>query len=92
VTFKPLFGTKADPELRALFKVVKNANTTASDQEVKSAVVASLNTYFDIDNWNFGQTFYASEFRFEKLVHPSLPALILHRLVQSLPKRLLLPR
>jgi hypothetical protein len=61
VTFKPLFGAKADPELRALFKVVRNSNTTASDQEIKSAVVAALNTYFDIDNWSFGDIFYASE-------------------------------
>ena len=61
VTFKPLFGAKADPELRALFKVVRNSNTTASDQEIKSSVVAALNTYFDIDNWSFGDIFYASE-------------------------------
>ena len=74
VMFKPLFGAKADPELRALFKVVKNSNTTASDQEVKSAVVASLNTYFDIDNWNFGDTFYASEL--SAYLHDTLSTLI----------------
>jgi hypothetical protein len=61
VTFKPLFGPKADPILQAYFLVVKNPNITVSDQEVKSSVVAALNTYFDISNWDFGQTFYFSE-------------------------------
>lgn len=61
VTFKPLFGNKAMPNLQATFKVIKNVSVTVSDQEVKSSVVAALNEYFNIDNWDFGQTFYFSE-------------------------------
>lgn len=61
VTFKPLFGSKADTELRATIKCVKNANSTVSTSEIKSRVVASMNDYFTIDNWDFGDTFYFSE-------------------------------
>jgi hypothetical protein len=59
--FKPLFGNKADAALRATFKVIKNPNVNISDNEVKSQVVSAINTYFDINNWDFGETFYFSE-------------------------------
>jgi hypothetical protein len=59
--FKPLFGSKADAALRATFKVIKNPNVTVSDNEIKSQVVAAINSYFDINNWDFGETFYFSE-------------------------------
>jgi hypothetical protein len=59
--FKPLFGSKANPSLRANFKVIKNPNITVSDNEIKSQVIAAINTYFDINNWDFGETFYFSE-------------------------------
>jgi hypothetical protein len=60
-TFKPLFGDKADASLRAKFKVVANPNIVTSDFEIKSAVIAAINAYFTIDNWDFGETFYFSE-------------------------------
>jgi hypothetical protein len=59
--FKPLFGNKAVPALQAVFKVVKNPNINISDNDVKSQVVAAINSYFDINNWDFGETFYFSE-------------------------------
>lgn len=61
VRFKPLFGAKASPSLRATVKVVKSTSTTASDSEIRSAVLSAMNTYFSIDNWDFGDTFYFSE-------------------------------
>lgn len=61
VTFKPLFGVKAAPELRATIKVIRAQNSTASTSEIKSSVVAAMNDYFSIDKWNFGDTFYFSE-------------------------------
>jgi hypothetical protein len=61
VTFKPLFGPKATQELRATIKVIRVANSTASESEIKNLVVANLNDYFSIDIWNFGDTFYFSE-------------------------------
>jgi hypothetical protein len=61
VKFKPLFGSKAEPKLRATLKVIKSSSTTASDSEIRSAVLTNMNTYFSIDNWTFGDTFYFSE-------------------------------
>jgi len=61
VKFKPLFGVKADAQLQSYIKVVKLANTTTSDSEIKSKVISAINTYFDIGNWDFGDTFYFSE-------------------------------
>jgi hypothetical protein len=61
VVFKPLFGAKAAPALRSTVKVIKNSNTNASDSEIRSAVLTSMNNYFAINNWNFGDTFYFSE-------------------------------
>lgn len=61
VNFKPLFGAKADTELRATIKVIRAQGSTASTSEIKSSVVASMNTYFSIDKWNFGDTFFFSE-------------------------------
>jgi len=61
VVFKPLFGPKASPALRATIKVIKNNTTSASDSEIRSAVLSSMNDYFNINNWSFGDTFFFSE-------------------------------
>jgi hypothetical protein len=61
VDFQPLFGQKADPALRATIKVIRAANSTASVSAIKNLVIANMNAYFDIANWNFGDTFYFSE-------------------------------
>jgi hypothetical protein len=61
VVFKPLFGLKAAPELQATIKVVRAQNSTASDSEIKSQVVANINEYFTIDKWDFGDNFFFSE-------------------------------
>jgi len=61
VVFKPLFGPKAAKELQATIKVIRAADSTASESEIKNLVIANLNTYFSIDKWDFGQTFYFSE-------------------------------
>jgi hypothetical protein len=59
--FKPIFGDKAPINLQAKFKVVKNPNVVVGDNDIKSSVIAAINTYFDINNWDFGETFYFSE-------------------------------
>jgi hypothetical protein len=61
VKFKPIFGAKAATELQATFKVVKNPNIIVSDNDIKSSVIAAINDYFNLDNWDFGETFYFSE-------------------------------
>jgi hypothetical protein len=32
-----------------------------SDNDIKTSLIAAINTYFDITNWDFGETFYFSE-------------------------------
>lgn len=59
--FKPLFGAKSDPTLQARFQVVKNPAVSITDNEVKSQVINAINAYFNIDNWDFGDSFYFSE-------------------------------
>jgi hypothetical protein len=61
VEFQPLFGSKALPELQATIKVIPAANSVASTSEIKNLVVQYLNSYFSLDLWNFGDTFYFSE-------------------------------
>lgn len=59
--FKPIFGAKAPANLQATFKVVKNPSVVVSDNDIKTSVIAAINTYFDVANWDFGETFYFSE-------------------------------
>ena len=59
--FKPIFGSKAEESLQATFKVVKSYGVVVSDNDVKTSVIAAINTYFDLNNWDFGETFYFSE-------------------------------
>jgi hypothetical protein len=61
VVFKPLFGPKAVSALRATVKVIKASNTNASDSEIRSATLTTMNNYFNINNWSFGDTFFFSE-------------------------------
>jgi hypothetical protein len=60
-TFKVLFGSQAEPELQATFKVVKAPSTNISDNEVKTKVIQAIDTYFDIRNWDFGEKFFYTE-------------------------------
>lgn len=59
--FKLLFGEQAATELQATFKIVKALSTSISDNEVKTQVIRAINVYFDIRNWDFGETFFYTE-------------------------------
>lgn len=61
VRYRAILGPGSDPDLRATIKVVKTPISTASDAEIKSRVVQLINQFFEIDNWNFGDTFFATE-------------------------------
>jgi len=61
VKFKPLFGPKANSALQATFKVIKPINSTVGDGDIKSSLIKYVNEYFDIAEWDFGDTFYFSE-------------------------------
>lgn len=61
VTYKVLFGSTADPKLQAQFKVVKNSNKLINDNDLKVRIINSINEFFDVNNWDFGDRFYVSE-------------------------------
>jgi len=61
VKYKILFGTNADEQLQATFKVVKNPKTNVTDAVIKTRIIAAINEFFALDNWDFGDTFYFTE-------------------------------
>jgi hypothetical protein len=61
VKYKLLFGDQAMPELKCIFKVIKISGSSITDSEIKSRVIQAVDTYFDIANWSFGQSFYFTE-------------------------------
>lgn len=61
VKYKILFGNKADPSLQVVFKVVKNKDKSINDNDLKVRIINSINEFFDVQNWDFGDRFYASE-------------------------------
>jgi hypothetical protein len=61
VQYKYLFGNMAQDELKAQFKIVKLPNSTLSDGEIRSKVITTINDYFDVNKWEFGETFFFTE-------------------------------
>ena len=61
VKYKVLFGNKAESDLQARFKLVKNPDLVINDNELKSNVISSINRFFALENWEFGDKFYFSE-------------------------------
>ena len=59
--FKKLFGTTADQSLQGKFKIIKSAGATITDNEIKARVLSSINDFFDIKNWSYGESFYYTE-------------------------------
>lgn len=58
---KLLFGAKAVPELRARFKVIRAPAAKLTGDQIRARVLGIINDYFQIDNWDFGQSFYVTE-------------------------------
>ena len=65
-----LFGELAEPQLKAKFKVVKLPTASFSDERIKLEVVNVINEYFNINNWDFGTKFYATDLT--SAIHQSL--------------------
>jgi hypothetical protein len=61
VTYRVLFGNTADLSLQAIFKAVQNPTSTASSNSITSRILDAINTFFALQNWDFGQSFYFSE-------------------------------
>jgi hypothetical protein len=59
--YKVLFGTSANPDLQASFKVIKNTSQVVSDNDIKTRIILAMEEFFALENWDFGDTFYFSE-------------------------------
>ena len=61
VKYKILFGTNAEEQFQATFKVVKNSATNVTNAVIKTRAIQAINEFFDLDNFDFGDTFYFTE-------------------------------
>lgn len=61
VKYKVLFGDQANRNLQATFKAVRNSSRSTTENEIKSKILAGIEQFFALENWEFGQTFYFSE-------------------------------
>ena len=61
VKYKPIFGSRATSNLQASFKIVKNNASIVTDTEIKTQTIEAINDYFNVNNWDFGETFYFTE-------------------------------
>lgn len=59
--YKILFGKKANLDVQASFKVIKNKESVVSDNDVRTRVLSAINEFFSLENWDFGENFYFSE-------------------------------
>jgi len=71
---KLIFGELAVPELRAKFRVLLAPNARLTGDQVRSRVLQIIKDYFKIDNWDFGQSFYATELC--SVIHKQLATII----------------
>lgn len=59
--YKLLFGSNANIEYQATFKVIRSPSTMITDNEIKSNIINAINSFFDIEKWDFGEGFYFSD-------------------------------
>lgn len=59
--YKVLFGSKAASALQATFKAVANPARSVSSTSIQTRILAAMNEFFAIDNWEFGQSFNFGE-------------------------------
>ena len=82
VSYCILFGTAADTNLQASFKVTKAPGQVISDNDVKSRIITSINEFFALENWDFGDTFYFTE----------LATYVMNQLAPSVSNFVIVPR
>jgi len=59
--FKIVFGQDALPQLQAKFTVIRPNTGVLTNNQVKVAIVNTIKTFFDVNVWEFGETFYFTE-------------------------------
>jgi hypothetical protein len=68
---KPIIGPLAHPSLQATIKVVRSPNRSISVNQLKTRIVDLVKEFFDINKWEFGETFYFTEL--SAFIHSRLP-------------------
>lgn len=56
-----IFGSKSIAELRSSFRIVRSSSSILTDNQIKLKVIDTIERYFDINRWEFGQAFYFTE-------------------------------
>uniref|UniRef100_UPI00388ED2BE hypothetical protein n=1 Tax=Acinetobacter sp. TaxID=472 RepID=UPI00388ED2BE len=51
---------------------VRSQSATLTNERIKEEILNVINTFFDIDGWDFGDSFYAT--KLISLIHQRLPA------------------
>ena len=57
--------------MQATIKVIRSSNNTLTSNQIKTIIVDAVNVFFEIDKWEFGETFYFSELA--AFIHSRLP-------------------
>lgn len=82
--FKVLFGRKAEPQLRAQFRVVKKTNSSATDSQIKQLIVSAIRDFFAFTDWDFGDSFNFSEMNAKiHILVPDVASFTIHPLTQG---------
>lgn len=68
---KLLFGSRAQQSLQANFKIVRAQQSTLTDNQIKTAIIAAVRNFFDVTSWEFGETFFFTELA--AAIHAALP-------------------
>ena len=58
---KLLFGSKATPELQSKIKVISSGSGVLTNNQIKVRIVEITEEFFDINKWEFGESFYFTE-------------------------------
>ena len=56
-----MFGKHAQDNLQATFKIVKNSGEVVNNNQVKTQVIGAINSFFALQNWDFGDSFHFTE-------------------------------
>lgn len=68
---KVIIGKHANDVLKGTIKVIRSANRTLTGNQIKTVIVDIVNDYFDINKWEFGETFYFTELA--AYIHNKMP-------------------
>ncbi len=58
---KIIIGNKAPQTLQAVIQVILSAGTILTSNQIKVNIVNLIKSYFDINNWQFGKSFYFTD-------------------------------